>query len=251
MYAEQGWSRERTVSAVGVGLVHALLGYALITGLRFELPQRVTDELKLIDILPQPDPPKPEVKVPHRVKAKRPQGEASPPNLRAEPTQIVLPQPRILLPTPNPLPVAPIAGVGSAPSAGSADVPGPGFGAGGFGNGRGAGGFGDGDGSGGDWTPPRLRKGRIRDSDYPRAAGEEGLGGTVGVRFVVEPDGRVSRCDVTRSSGSPVLDETTCRLIMARFRFDPSRDPDGRPVRGTIVQNHIWEVQDVPEEEER
>jgi protein TonB len=248
MYATNGWSRERIVSAIGVALVHALLGYALITGLRFELPQRVAEELKLIDVLPPADPPKPLPKLEHKVKAERPEGEASPPNLRAEPTQIVLPPPIIPVPSPNPVPVAPIAGVGSAPSAGSADIPGPGFGAGGWGNGRGAGGFGDGDGRGG-WTAPRQRKGRIRDSDYPRAAGEEGLGGTVGVRFVVEPDGRVSRCDVDRSSGSPVLDDTTCRLIVERFRYDPSRDPEGRPVRATIVQNHTWVVRDLPPEE--
>jgi len=227
--------------------VHALLGYALITGLRFELPQRIAEEMKLIDVAPPPEPPKLETKVPHKVKAERPEGEASPPNLRAEPTQIVLPPPKIEVPTPNPVPVAPIAGVGNAPSAGSADVPGPGYGAGGWGNGRGAGGYGDGDGGGG-FTPPRLRKGRIRNSDYPRAAGEEGLGGTVGVRFVVQPDGRVSRCDITRSSGSPILDDTTCRLIVERFRYDPSRDPDGRPVPATIVQHHTWVIHDLPPE---
>lgn len=248
MYAQASWSRERIVSAVGVGLVHALLGYALVTGLRFELPQRVVDELKLIELTPPPEPPKPKPKVEHKVRSERAEGRASPPNLRAEPTQIVLPPPQILVPTPNPLPVAPIAGVGNAPSAGSADIPGPGYGAGGRGNGRGAGGSGDGDGAGG-WTPPRLRKGRIRGSDYPSGAGEEGVGGTVGVRFVVEPDGRVSRCSVDRSSGSPILDDRTCALIVERFRYEPSRDPDGRPVRATIVQNHSWLIQDLPPEE--
>ncbi len=248
MYAERDWSRERIVSAMGVGLVHALLGYALITGLKFELPQRVAEELKLIDVTPPPEPPKPKPRVEHKVRSERPQGEASPPNLRAEPTQIVLPPPKIPVPSPNRVPVAPIAGVGNAPSAGSADIPGPGYGAGGWGNGRGGGGYGDGDGDGG-WVPPRLRKGRIRDSDYPREAGEEGIGGTVGVRFVVEPDGRVSRCSIERSSGSPALDDRTCALIVQRFRYDPSRDPEGRPVRATIVQNHTWMIHDLPPEE--
>ncbi len=249
MYAEQGWSRERIVSAIGVGLVHALLGYALITGLRFELPQRVAEELKLIEVLPPADPPEPPPRIEYKQKAARPEGEASPPNLRAEPTQIVVPPPRIQVPTPNPIPVAPIAGVGSAPSAGSADIPGPGYGAGGWGNGRGAGGEGDGDGAGGGWIPPRQVRGRIRDSDYPSAAGEEGVGGTVGVRFVVESDGRVARCSIDRTSGVPALDERTCDLIVQRFRFDPSRDPDGRPVRATIVLNHHWEIRNLPPEE--
>lgn len=248
MYASERWSRERIASALGVAVVHALIGYALITGLRLEVPQRVADELKLIEVLPPAEPPRPRPKVEHKVKAERPEGEASPPNLRAEPTQIVLPPPRIPIPSPNPVPVAPIAGVGNAPSAGSADIPGPGYGAGGWGNGRGAGGYGDGDGEGG-WTPPRQRKGRIRDSDYPRAAGQEGVGGTVGVRFVVEADGRVSRCGIDRSSGVPILDDTTCRLIVERFRYDPSRDPDGRPVRATIVQNHSWFIRQLPPEE--
>jgi periplasmic protein TonB len=249
MYAERGWSRERIVSAGGVALVHAVLGYALITGLRFELPQRVAEELKLIEVLPPAERPKPPPKIEYKTKPDRPEGEASPPNLRAEPTQIVLPPPKVPVPSPNPVPVAPIAGVGNAPSAGSADIPGPGYGAGGWGNGRGSGGYGDGDGGGGGWTPPRHRKGRIRDSDYPPEAGEEGLGGTVGVRFVVEPDGRVSRCSIDRSSGVPALDERTCALIVQRFRYDPSRDPDGRPVRATIVQNHSWLIHDLPPED--
>lgn len=248
MYGERSWTRERVASAAGVALVHALIGWALVTGLRFELPVRVSDELKLIDILPAPEPPKPAPPPPREVRSERPEGEASPPNLRAEPTQIVLPPPKVQLPVETPVPAAPIAGRGSAPSAGSAEVPGPGYGAGGVGDGRGSGGFGDGDGAGG-WTPPRLRRGRIRNSDYPREAGEAGEGGTVGVRFVVEPDGRVSRCSVTRSSGSRVLDDTTCRLIVERFRYTPSFDPAGRPVRATIVQNHSWVVRDEPADE--
>jgi protein TonB len=43
-----------------------------------------------------------------------------------------------------------------------------------------------------------------------------------------------------------VLDETTCRLIEERFRFEPSRDRSGRPVRSRIVENHEWDVEDIP-----
>lgn len=236
-------------SVAGVVLVHALIGYALLTGLRLDLPRRAAETLKLIDLLPMPDPPKPKAPQPHRIQSARPEGAASPPNLRAEPTQIVLPPPVVKLPSPTPMTVAPIAGTRNAPSAGSADIPGPGYGAGGFGNGRGAGGEGDGDGDGG-WVPPRQIKGRIRDSDYPRAAGEQGIGGTVGVRFQVEADGRVSHCDVERSSGSKELDETTCRLIVERFRFRPSLDPEGRPVPATMIQNHSWLIHQLPPDEQ-
>ncbi|GAO38796.1 putative TonB-like protein [Sphingomonas changbaiensis NBRC 104936] len=249
MYAEQRWSKERATSVAGVVLVHALLGYALIAGLRTDIPHRVSEELKLFNVLPVHEPPKPQTKIPHKIKSPRPEGEASPPNLRAEPTQIVLPPPPVKVPTPNPLPVAPIPGVGNAPSAGSADIPGPGYGAGGFGNGRGSGGEGEGDGGGG-WVAPRQIKGRIKDSDYPRSAGAAGVGGTVSVRYEVGVDGRVTDCEVTRSSGFPDLDNTTCRLIMERFRFKPSLDPDGHPVSATIVQNHTWVIHQLPPEEE-
>lgn len=248
MYVGQHWGRERATSVAGVALVHVLLGYALLMGLRADLPRQVAETLKVIDVLPVHEPPKPKTPIPHKIKSPRPEGEASPPNLRAEPTQIVLPPPVIKLPPPIPVMAAPIAGVANAPSAGSADIPGPGYGAGGFGNGRGAGGEGSGDGGGG-WVAPRQIKGRIKDSDYPRSAGEAGVGGTVGVKYQVSADGHVTGCEVTRSSGFPDLDNTTCRLIVERFRFRPSRDPEGRPVSATIVQNHTWVIHQLPPDE--
>jgi len=76
--------------------------------------------------------------------------------------------------------------------------------------------------------------------------GEAGGGGTVGVRFTVEVDGRVGRCMVTHSSGNRILDDTTCRLITERYRFRPSLDPAGRPVRSQIVEDHSWVTMDDP-----
>jgi protein TonB len=78
---------------------------------------------------------------------------------------------------------------------------------------------------------------------------DEGASGRVGVRYVVDVDGRVPRCQVTRSSGSQTLDATTCRLIMQRYRFRPGYDARGRPFVSTIVENAIWIMEDVPEEE--
>jgi protein TonB len=83
-------------------------------------------------------------------------------------------------------------------------------------------------------------KGRIKDSDYPRGAGEAGISGKVAVRFSVETNGHATNCSVTRSSGNAELDEATCRLIETRFRYKPATDAAGRPVRSTIVSNHYW-----------
>lgn len=233
-------SRERAGAALASALVVALMGWALLAGLavHFALPTRET--LTVLRLLPA-DPPEPHRVVPVRKASKRPQGEAAPPALRANPTEVVAPKPIVVLPPPPPVIVAaPVARTGTAPTAGAAPTPGPGQGAGGVGNGFGAGGSGDGDGGMGDETPPRRIKGRLKDSDFPAEAGESGMGGTVTVRYAVEVDGRVTGCRVVESSGFPELDARTCQLITQRFRYDPSRDAYGRPVRSFIVVDHEW-----------
>ncbi|MDV3458317.1 energy transducer TonB [Sphingomonas sp. HF-S4] len=234
-------------AAVAAGLT-AALGYALVLGLALSRGAPPDEALTTFDVGPEPPPPPREKLQEHRVPSSRPEGAASPPNIRSEPTEMVAPIPVIPLPVPNPVIAAPVAGTGSDPSAGSADVLGPGTGAGGEGDGRGSGGEGDGSGDGGAETPPRWVRGGLKDSDYPDGAAEAGIGGTVGVRYLVWTDGRVRDCEITRSSGSAELDATTCRLIEARFRFRPSRDARGRPVPATIVENHSWMIRAEPAE---
>jgi len=231
--------RVRFWAGLLVALVEIALGYAILSSWQPASSIRATDELTTIQSAHiEPPPPVVPAESPRRA---RKQGAASPPNLRADPAEIVAPPP-VLRPVPVPVITAPNAGQGPDASAGASIVAGPGTGAGGIGTGTGSGGAGDGDGDGGG-TPPRQIKGRLKNSDYPSAAGEAGVGGTVSVRYVVETDGRVSDCEVTRSSGSRILDETTCRLIRERFRFRPSLDEQGRPVASAIVENHSWFVQ--------
>lgn len=241
-------ARDRLISAgLSAGLV-ALLGWALLAGLGVAAPGAGERSLETFAVAP-PAPPPPVRTVPERTRNRRPEGEAAPPNLRSTATPIVAPVPVVVLPPVSPVIAAPVAGVGSDPSQGAAAVPGPGTGAGGQGNGTGSGGSGDGDGGGWeDETPPRRIRGRLRDSDYPEAAAEAGASGVVSVRYAVEVDGRVSGCRVTRSSGNAALDATTCRLITERFRYRPSLDARGRPVRVTIVVDHEWALEAVPAE---
>jgi periplasmic protein TonB len=245
-------NRDRVKAALGAAALQALLGYGLIVGLGVALPGTAATSLKLFAIAPPapPVPPPPaQRRRPDPAPQRRPQGGA-PPNLRAEPTEIVAPKP--VIPLPPPLPAAEIAGLGSDRSAGAAEIAGPGTGSGGRGAGSGRGyGDGDGDGDGGDGVPPRRIRGRLRDSDYPASAWEAGIGGTVSVIYRVGVDGRVSDCAVTRSSGSGALDALTCRLIEQRFRFEPSRDPRGRPVTARIVEDHEWIVRDDPADDGR
>ncbi len=235
--------RVRIWASVLVAVIEAVLGYAIFASWAPGSSIRTSADMTTIRPTAIKPPPRSNPARPHSAHKR---GAASPPNLRADPTEIVAPPP-VLPVLPVPVVTAPKAGAGPDPSAGASSVAGPGTGAGGIGTGSGSGGDGDGD------TPPRQIKGRLKNSDYPAAAGEAGVGGTVSVRYVVEADGRVSACEITRSSGSRILDETTCRLIRERFRFRPSMDRQGRPVASAIVENHSWYVQheDAPPDQPR
>ena len=237
--------RDRIAAATAAGVVQALLIYALITGLAFHPLAALDDGLALFSVDP-PAPPPPRI-IPERQKTHRAEGAAAPRSLRSTATEVVAPPPLVPIPVTPPVIAAPVANTGTQATQGASDLPGPGTGAGGYGNGFGSGGSGDGDGDGYE-TPPRWKKGRIKDSDYPREAAEQGATGTVSVRYRVELDGRVTGCVITRSSGSPVLDETTCRLIEQRFRYEPSRDARGRPVISYIVRDNDWVIERLPPE---
>lgn len=243
--ADRSTTRQRIAAATGAALLQALLGYVLIAGLAVHLPTVVRDDLKLFGIVPPPPPPPREKIVREPMNSHKPQGAASPPNLRAKATEIVAPHPVLPAIVPPPIVTATIAGVGSDASAGAADVRGPGTGSGGAGVGTGSGGAGDGEGDG-DGTPPRFRKGRLAYSDLARAGLPEGTEGTLGVRYTVEADGRATHCAVTQSSGNAALDTVTCRLIEQRFRYAPARDDDGEAVPSIIVENQSWYHREAP-----
>ncbi|MES2336909.1 MAG: TonB family protein [Pseudomonadota bacterium] len=230
-------TRDRIPAAIAAIAIPAALLWALVVGLGVRFDTTASNPLDIFTVLP--DPPPPVRKVEKRPSpSHRPEGQASPPNLRSRATEIVAPPPPI--PLPPVVVTAPEPLTGTQSSTGSAEVAGPGTGAGGIGDGLGSGNGGDGDGGGGDETPPRQIGGRIRDSDFPDALRETSDGGLVGVRYTVLTSGRVANCRITRPSGVPLLDQTTCRLIVQRFRYRPSRDSAGRAVQADIVETHEW-----------
>lgn len=264
LHSDPAARRDRLGGAAATFSVHVALGLALLWGLGAPFPKAAQKALQVLAVAPPeetsvsipPPPPVSRDENERRRSAPDREGAASPPNLRSEPTPVVAPTPIIPLPVPPPIVSAPIAGQGNDPSAGAAPISGPGTGAGGFGEGRGSGYGGNGGGGGGGRgfgrrIGPRLLRGAIRDSDYPRWAWERGVGGTVGVRFTVAVDGRVTNCRITRSSGHAELDGWTCDLLARRYRFAPSRDEDGQPVPADVVENHSWEVRDEPEDDYR
>jgi len=229
MYLHGDRSRDRLWAIAGVVAIHGLLAYALLSGLALRVSERASDSLDLIDIvipLPPPEaPPPPD-------EPSKPKGEPSPPNLKAVPSPVVAPPPKI--PTSSSIVAAPVPSTGSAPSAGASNVAGPGTGAGGAGTGLGGGG------SSGGGSQAQLIAGRLMDSDYPIAAKRAGIEGAVAVRFTIRPTGRVSGCEIVKSSGSADLDNTTCQLIERRFRYHPARDAQGRAIAETATKLYTW-----------
>ncbi len=242
MYAQL--PRERIGSAVAATGLTVMLGWVLLAGLSgTRMRERVEEGLTLFRVDP---PARPPPVVPSRTASPRPAGRAAPPNLRSQATQVAAPVPVIVIPSPPPpilVAVKPFEGDQS--TQGAAPRAGPGTGAGGVGDGTGSGGRGDGDGGGGSETAPVWKRGRLSDADYPRDLGDAGFQGTVTVKFLVWTDGRVRDCLVVDSSGNAGLDATTCRLIQRRFRYEPSRDADRRPVPAWLLENHEWII--VPE----
>lgn len=93
---------------------------------------------------------------------------------------------------------------------------------------------------------PAVPKGNpglwVTTDDYPPSAlREEGQGV---VRFVldVDPTGVPVNCSVTQSSGRDDLDDTACRLVTERARFEPAKDSKGKPVAGTYANSVRWQI---------
>ncbi|GIX06688.1 MAG: hypothetical protein KatS3mg115_1091 [Candidatus Poribacteria bacterium] len=72
-----------------------------------------------------------------------------------------------------------------------------------------------------------LQKRIARHRRYPRFAQEQGIEGTVLVRFVLRRDGSLERVEVARSSGYRILDEEAQETIRRAAPFPPF--PPGQP----------------------
>jgi len=84
----------------------------------------------------------------------------------------------------------------------------------------------------------------ITTDDYPSRPLRDGIEGTGAYRLVVGSSGRVSACDVTRSTGNAQLDAATCRFIIQRARFEPATDETGARVIGSYTGTVRWEIPD-------
>jgi len=223
--------RERAIALVAVAAVQLALGSALLEGLRVRVTQSPQVVERLIEVaLPRtpPVPPQPQAEPkPEQDVSSAPKAEQK--SLGGSPG----PQPAHAPPS-----IAPVVAINPtlAPSGGGSGT-GPALGSG-AGGGSGGTGYAA---SGGGGTDIEQIAGDITPRDYPRRLAKAGIGGTVGMRFTVEVNGRVKGCVVIHSSGVPELDALTCRLVEQRFIYRPATDRYGRPVPDQVELEWTWD----------
>jgi len=94
-------------------------------------------------------------------------------------------------------------------------------------------------GSPGSWIPA---------DGYPAPARATGEQGRVSFTLSVDETGRVSDCKVTKSSESPLLDETTCNFMTANGRFEIARNKKNKPTPSKWSSSMTWKLETPPPE---
>lgn len=80
----------------------------------------------------------------------------------------------------------------------------------------------------------------LSDSDYPAGAKRRREEGTISFSLLISPEGRISKCSVTQSSGFPELDDRTCTVITGRARFKPATDENGMATHALYNGRLTW-----------
>lgn len=193
-------------------LVGGLL-YAIVTGLAYNVIKKTAENLKVVDVEEQPPPPE-EPPPPPKDMPKVPPPPVTPPPL----VQMQAPPPPIATVTAPPPVIPPVVPSPPAPP-----------------------------------PPPRKvqsaqsAKGDLRTlfstDDYPASALSAGAGGTAQAQLTVGPDGRVTGCNLIRSTGNGALDAATCNILRRRAKFTPARDSEGNATSDTVTTPTItWVV---------
>jgi len=208
-YADQEMSGRKIIAIGAVALLHAGVGYALVTGLAYNAAKQVYEDLKTFDVAPdepekpaEPPPPPPKVDLP-------------------PPPKVTVPPPVVMSPVVSTNTIAPITpSAPPAPPPPPAAPPPP--------------------------APPKVaqravqRGGSISDEDYPSSSIRNEEAGTSIATFTIGSDGKVVACNA--SGASPTLDAETCKLIIRRFRFKPALDTSGQPIEETKSQRVTWRL---------
>jgi protein TonB len=206
-------SGSRVIAIIIVALIHVALGYALVTGLAYSAAKKLVERVTTVDI-EEPPPPEEEPPPP-------PPDEVQPPPIVAPPPplNIAVAPPQIQTVDTPPPPAPPVRV--AAPPAPPAPPPSQARAATPDGQGR--------------WAA------RIQEN-YPARAIRDETEGSVGVRVTIGPNGRVTACSVTASSGSSVLDEAACDGMTRYARYNPALNDAGEPTTGSASTRIVYQL---------
>lgn len=95
---------------------------------------------------------------------------------------------------------------------------------------------------------PKLLKGPIggvpvfKADDYPDVALDKDGEGTVAFALLIDEQGKVADCTVTKTSGLASLDAQSCAIVKQRARFEPAIGLDGKPAKSSWHQRVTWRI---------
>lgn len=211
-------SGNRTLAIILVVLIQFGLGYAIVTGLAFNVIKKAATDLKTFDVEEQPPPPEPPPPPPKDMPKVPPPPMTPPPLVRVNtpPPPIQVVESPVIPQTPPPV-IAPVR-----PPPPPAPPPAP------------------------RQTEPKSlvgsMQGLISNEDYPQSAIDNNEQGTVSVVLTVGPSGRVTGC--SPSGGPSSLQQVTCRILTSRYRATPAQDANGNPITATTSGRVTWRIAD-------
>ena len=198
-------SGNRTLAIIFVVVIQFALGYAIVTGLAYNVIKKAAEDLKTFDVEEQPPPPEEPPPPPKDMPDVPPPPTTPPPLVRMQ----AAPPPIQVIEAPRPPPIPPVV-IAPPPPA----------------------------------PPPAPRKvqsasakgslvGLFSPDDYPASAESAGAEGTARAMLTIGPDGRVTNCNITQSTGNSALDSATCNILRRRAKFTPARDSNGNATSDT------------------
>ncbi|HEX6661351.1 MAG TPA: TonB family protein [Sphingomicrobium sp.] len=206
-------SGNRTLAIILVAVIQLGLGYAIVTGLAYNVIKKTVQDLKTFNVEEQPPPPEPPPPPPKDM-PDVPPPPITPPSI----VNIAPPTPPQITTVVSPV-IPPVAPAPPAPP----PPPPP------------------------KKIEPARAKGDVRmlfsDSDYPASAQAAGAQGTAQAQLTIGPDGRVVGCSLVRSTGNGALDAATCNILRRRAKFTPAHDTSGAATTDTYTTPPItWRL---------
>jgi protein TonB len=208
-------SGNRTLAIVFVVVIQFAIGYAIITGLAYNVLKKTASDLKTFNVEEQPPPPEKPPPPPKDMPKVPPPPMVPPPLVQTNPPPIETIQ-TVVRTNPPPM-IPPVVAAPPAPPA----PPPP------------------------RQVQPRSLTGSLQGlfsgDDYPPSAQDNNETGTVSIQLTVGPNGRVVSC--SPSGATPALRDATCRIAKARARFSPAQDSSGNPTTSTTSATIQWRLE--------